>query len=425
LARWGIFGKGMNGHPEFEYPLQLQEPVENPSPVWDAWAFQELERPAVRSQQDQTVTQAREALLRSVDQSFSGKEAKRYRENLDRFEQRARDQSVSTQEVAETYRQLDRLLIPGGFLPEKSRLMLAKQVLQHAAEPTNINNGQHKTCNVTTVEARLYTKYPSVAAKLVADIAVTGQYSASDGTKVAPPANSLKPDDESKWEDPLDGKRNYASHVFQVTAVNVHWQRQRVTPDGRLVPAGSIQYEQLPSRVSPDTGERLMDYSTNPPSELHNSKGEVLRQPYMRTRDVVSVSNQITGKNEKNVLMENRYKPDTGGNTLTFSSEKDLRDQLAELKKEGEFPIVFTVHTGNKPFSSDGGGSVWHVVTITDYDATADRASVDNEWGKRADHLGNRGVKIADLYKATLEPGFKIEQTLPGGKPREQIIIIG
>lgn len=411
----------MPSYSEFENTFQVAEPVETANPSWETWALQEFEPPSIRSQQD-TVTQSRESLIATLDPKLSDKELRRYREDMEKFEQRAKDQSVSNQEVAETYRQIERLLDPSGFLPERSRIMLCKQVLRHAAEPTNINNGQHKTCNVTTVEARLYTKYPSIAAKVVSDVAATGQYVATDGTRVAPSANSLKPDDESKWEEPLDGKRDYASHVFQVTAVNVHWQKQRVTPDGRLVPVGSVQYEQMPTRSSPDTGERLMDYSTNPPTEMHNAKGELLRQPYMRTRDVVSVSNQLTGKNEKNVLMENHYKPDLGGNTLTFSSEKDLRDKLVELKKQGELPIVFTVHTGNKPFSGDGGGSVWHVVTITDFDLATDKASVDNEWGKRADHIGNKGVKIADLFKASLEPGAKLEQGIPGTQPR--IIII-
>src|SRR5262249_53565715 len=133
---------------------------------------------------------------------------------------------LSPEEVAKTYKQIERLLEPSGDKPieqaEKNKLAL--EVMRHVAHPQDISQGSYNTCNVTTVETRTYTRQPSEAAKLVADVALTGQYTAHDGTVVAV---SPKAHGQSKLDLPTpDGTRDHASEIFQVTAVNIHYAQE-------------------------------------------------------------------------------------------------------------------------------------------------------------------------------------------------------
>lgn len=210
------------------------------------------------------------------------------------------------------------------------------------------------------------------------------------------------PDEESRNNPPSDGQRGAASHIFQVTAANVKWQRTVVTPDGQISSWGKIVYEQIPnkrSRFSGDSGERVMDYNVNPPRETTDYK----RGPALSVSDLVGISNQITGKAETDFVIENKVH---GGHSTTHvSSPKELETAILNAGKN--MPIFIRVHTGNDPFMSDSSGSfsrqrgVWHVVCITGYDPKTQKVSIDNQWGSRSD----RTVDIEKLYKSTMEPG--------------------
>ncbi len=355
------------------------------------------------------------AYLDSLAQArLSRKELERLRGEMVRFEDRARTRGLSADEVARTYQQTARLLEVDGdqFLEKKARVIAAQQVVRNAANPTLVDNGFHKTCNVASIESRTYTMYPSDAAKLVADVATAGEYTTTDGTVIKVGAQSLKADNEASDNPPRDGARGYASQIFQVAAVNVFWQRQVRDPQGNVVPKGSIRYEQSPTRVLTDTGERLVSYANGKPEDVKDRKGNVIRQPQMRTNDVVETSNQITGRNETDVLIENTNKPDNGWRTLDAGTEAELKAMLIDLKTQGRLPAIIAVHTGNEPFKSDSrattsSSGVWHVLSVTDIDAATGKVSVDNEWGTRADHIGKKPIDVALLYKATLEPGAR------------------
>jgi len=347
------------------------------------------------------------------------KNLERFRGEMARFEERAKNRGLSDDEVARTYQQTSRLLEVDGdqFLDKKSRVIAAQQVVRNAANPTMVDNGYHKTCNVSSIESRTYTMYPSDAAKLVADVATTGEYTTADGTVIKISAQSLKADNEASDNPPRDGARGYASQIFQVAAVNVFWQRQLRDPQGNVIPKGAIHYEQSPTRMLTDTGERLVSYANGKAEDVKDRKGNLIKQPQMRTNDVVETSNQITGRNETDVVIENTNKPDNGWRTLDVGSEAELKNMLIDLKNKGRLPVIITVHTGNEPFKSDSrattsSAGVWHVLSVTDIDPVTGKVSVDNEWGTQNDHIGKKAIDVAQLYKATLEPGARKKNQL-------------
>jgi hypothetical protein len=333
------------------------------------------------------------------------RDIKRLLDDMTTFETRAKSAGITDAQVDEVYKHATRLLAePQGTMSQSDRNKIALQIIRNSAKPNNIDQGHHGTCNVSVVEGRIYTRNPEAAAKLIADVATTGSFTTADGAKITPTARSLQADDEAGGTWASDGERGLAGQVFQVTAANIKWQRQVVTPDFRLSKLGQIVYEQIPnkrSRFSGDTGERVMDYNVTPPRETTKySQG-----PSLSVSDLTDISNQITGKTEKDFVFENKVH--AGRDTITVSSPQELETAILDAQKNGKLPAFIRVHTGNDPFLTDQGGwfsrqrGVWHVVSVTNYDQKSKKVSIDNQWGGSSD----RAVDLEKLYKATMEPG--------------------
>lgn len=347
----------------------------------------------------------------------------RFEDRANKMEELYKKQGMSPEEaakkarheVAETYRQVEKLMEapdnPSIKLNERDRVLIAEQVMNNAATPTSIAQGMHPTCNVTTVETRTYTQQPSEAAKLVTDVATTGSYVTKDGSKVTVDPGSLEAHDQAKNYPPLDGQRGHASQIFQVTAVNVHYQRTD----------SKVRYEQQEPSGKGDNGERLIDYSENPPKvlkagflekHLRDVKDSDYHAPMLSDEEIVGVGQQINGDSKNDWYIRNGSDKIVGKDTVVnIESEKQLEDKIKEAKEKGNMPIVVKVHSGNEPFYSDsgagraGGSGGWHVVTITDYDPTTHKVAIDNQWRTGVDHGDkNSMISVHDLYLTTKEP---------------------
>jgi hypothetical protein len=330
----------------------------------------------------------------------------KFNEDMITFEERATKQGVSNAEVAKTYHQLARMLEPDRETPltSEQREALARQIIEQAADPTRIDQGQHNTCNITTIETRIYTRTPSAAAELVTDMALKGEFETLDGTVVKLPDSSLQPMTEATLDSPVYGDRSYASQIFQLTAVNVHYARENAA----TTPPGQKQYEQIKTDVDGDNGERLFDYSSGSPIEVVIN-GQPARQPHLNISQYQEIHNQIAKGDDSGFLLA--HSDSISHSTLeNFDSEESLRTKLVEMKEAGAFPAIIRIDSWNEPFLSDSGGGEaggsgqgWHVVTVTDFDSAADRVSIDNQWGELDDRFGERGVSVQDLYLASRE----------------------
>lgn len=341
----------------------------------------------------------------------------------------------ASEQVISTYREVRRLLksetdsaVP---IDGASRIRLAQEIISNAANPTDIRQGKHRTCNVAVLEGRVYTREPASAARLVVDVATSGAYIASDGTRVVLDKQSLRPDQDADRKDAEDN-RTYASQLFQVTAVNVYYAKF----------ADGIRYEQHPvdpNIVPVDTGERLVDYSSNPPKTIGFSwwdkhvngyKDTTFHRPSLFSDDLIEVYQSITGKTEKDwvweagVIDEQIVSPD---------SARDLEQRLLEAKTNGQLPVAVVVHSGNEPFLTDsyhgasGVAGSWHIVSALDIEPGAPaRIKVDNQWSQAADHLTNNRLTPGELFGAMKVPGDtdrmveitqEVLQNLKAGKP--------
>lgn len=330
-------------------------------------------------------------------------------------------------EAQKTYEQIGRLIEakdnPTLPVTEHQRITLAEQTMQHAANPTSIDQGQHRTCSVNSVETRTYTSTPSEAARMVADLATTGEYiTTRDHVKVVLNKDDLTPDQEAAKAGKVDGIRDHASQLFQIGAVNVWYAGNEP----------NLRYEQRkidPTLTPPDTGERIVDYSSNPPqiqrpgffAKLTGTKEDEYNRPGLTNDKIVYAGNQIEGSQSKDWQLS----------SSNVKSLDELEAKLKDAKEHGKLPLVAIVHTGNEPFYTDsgagtaGGSGGWHAVTITDYVAGQPaKVAVDNQWGSTSDHLGQNKINIQDMYNALNTPEIAaaaMEKNLPkDGTPHNQ-----
>ena len=304
----------------------------------------------------------------------------------------AANSRLSIKERQETLSQIKRLFEPNGKLPELERTKLARQVAHHAAKSTRIDQGQHNTCNVASLECRLYARSPSVPAKVVADLAMVGEIRCADGTTVKP--LSLAADQEGRKDPVPDGQRSYASQLFQLAAANVYWNRQTTMPDGTYAGKNSIYFDQKPNGNSKDTGEQLIDISKNPPRKFE-FKRLATDNPGLGLEELADINAQLVGKKEKDFAITKGSGSPADG-ILGVDSAENLKTVLTRLKSENKFPVLLQVDASIKPFGSaepDNSKFSPHAVSIVDFDAATGLVSVDNQWGKASDHLGESGGK--------------------------------
>ncbi|MBX9725476.1 MAG: hypothetical protein K2X81_29025, partial [Candidatus Obscuribacterales bacterium] len=352
----------------------------------------------------------------------------KFQADMIKFEDRAakQDPPLSAEEIAKTYKQMERLLSATGDTPLKQfdRVKIAEQAMSQAATPSSIDQGQHPTCNVAVEEVITYTRHPSDAVKLVTDVATTGEYTAPDGTHVK--VDPRAADQEARQDPTKDGDRSHASQIFEDTAINLHYQKEPFTykdakGEMKTVPPGKLEYKHVPETPGslPPTsgGDRLFDNSTNPPTMIMKdwSKNIPETAPGIATDKLPLIANTITGKNDSVVLENDLYANPTESDK-TFKSEAEFKKTLEDAAEKHKFPITMMVHSGQEPFLHDSGGGTaggsggWHVVTLTGYDKATGKVQVDNQWGEKGDHLGDKGVNVHDLYRASIAPGQTVTE---------------
>lgn len=341
-------------------------------------------------------------------------------------------------EVAETYRQVNRLLSghDGSVLSQADRARLSEQILFEAAHPELIDQGLNNTCNVTTLEARTFERNPASAARLITDVALTGKYVTPDGVTVnVERTGGLIPDNESlatlqkpfkakRFDDvSQDGVRTYAGQIFENTAVNIHYADVMSGPalsrNGYVYQPGDvIQYKKVP--VPPgslqDTGERLVAYRPTPDGGFTEIKiGEA---PQLYTGELGDIYNRIvpakdyTGAPTKG--MDSGFL--VSGPNVGFDSRvqvaqtpEALQNILLGAKAHGKLPIILQVDSRDPIFynsGSGGGRGGAHVITVEDvrWESTRKgpilKVEFDNQWGQASNRVGKKAVDVNDLFRA-------------------------
>jgi hypothetical protein len=267
-----------------------------------------------------------------------------------------------------------------GAVGPHERQLAAKSFMSHAADPTNIDQGQHNTCNVTALAERTMTRTPSKMAEVVASAAIDGKWTAADGKQISLKPESLQPGkEESTFPPAKDGDRTYASQLMNTVNVNDVTQR-RVPPEF---------YSSGRPTATNRTGETVT-YADGSPVKDGGYHG-------LTAGEITEEGKRLNG--ESNFVIQNSAfaRPD---GVISVGSGQELGNTLQQMKDQGRLPAVIQVDVNDPLFGGTGDPSTkgkWHVVSVTGYDAATGKVTISNQWGKANDISAN----VNDVYRST------------------------
>ncbi|MBX9722484.1 MAG: hypothetical protein K2X81_13885 [Candidatus Obscuribacterales bacterium] len=298
---------------------------------------------------------------------------------------------------------------------QSDRETIAAQALWHMARPTRQEQGQHSTCNVTTVRSTLMHQSPSTFARMISEIGTTDKFKTADGSMIDLPASMTQILKSESNFPPSGGARSWLGHISDVAMANIYWQRQTVDTFGLTVPKGSIKYTDNEPQYNGDSGERLHKYL--PDGRQHyelreRTQNVVARSPELYPANILDIMGQITGRDEKGrVIAHKAHYSDEAGKVALVDNEVTF----AKAISEGPWPKIITVHTSQDPFWNDSGSGTaggaggraggWHVVVATGLDKNTNSIAIDNSWQPERDHNANRRrISLKNLFQATTGP---------------------
>ncbi len=347
---------------------------------------------------------AKERLLKKLDENFDKDSTEGFKSYMHSFEKRASANQLSKQELAETYQQINRILSAAGDKPltAEQRKQVVRETLHHCADPEIISQGQHNTCNVTAVQVRAYSLHPSIAAKLVADVSTTGEYTTPRGIKVKLNTQSMVPDREARASRPELGWRDYATQLFNLAAVNVWYAAAK--PEWHY----EQRIEKNAETQKENVREQIVDHGK---PVLYPNSEKPLDSPTLGADQIAFINDAIVGKHEPYAVlaMNDSHAVLPGvkkqsARAADIVDEGHLKSLLEDLKNKHQLPTIAAVETGVYPLNVDSGSPIFgyanggHVVNITDFAGGKNpHVSVDNEWSPKADHPNN-SVALHDMY---------------------------
>jgi hypothetical protein len=336
--------------------------------------------------------ESRTRLQKDADENiYSVHDREKFQADMQAFETRAKQQPLSAKEVADTYDQLSRLMeAQDGKVPKENRVLAAETFAHHMAEPTNIDQGNHNTCNMTALEEHIMTRNPSKAAEVMTTTALTGQWVAPDGKVIKIDEGSLVPGREERNNPPNDGERSYATQLMNLALVNDVEQR-KVPP---------MFYSAGKPEGQGDTGERLKfadGQDVTKDDLFHSGDKTKWNAPAVWSSDIADSAKRLTG--DTNFVIVGKDAEDSQ-QLLHVGSPEELARTLSELKKQGNLPAIIQVDANDTLFNGSGDPTKpnsWHVVSIVGFDEKTGKVKLSNQWGKASDIT----VNIADLYRST------------------------
>ncbi len=285
--------------------------------------------------------------------------------NMRIFEERMGSTADGQSAIENTYRNISNLLTStDANLATEQRVALAQELMEHAADPLNINQGAYNTCVPASMQGKMWSEHPDKAAQIISQAALYGAFTLADGSVITLDSNSIL----SSYQPTVKGlenvsQRDQSEQILQTAIMNAFLQPKQ------------LEY----SVVAPtdgSTGERISpigDSSTNIfPRGLPTVQDEpLLAETYAR----------LTGDSSG-----------IGRDFLTSFRDAynatELGEQLSQMKEANNFPQLASISTMDPIVASVIGeanaraaaeqGISRHVVLIENYDANSGIVYVRN-----------------------------------------------
>lgn len=359
-----------------------------------------------KDQSKDSAVEKEEGRLLDALNEFNPEIAEEFDKLSAQFKERASQQDISEEAQLATYKSLQKMIsnpeISEAKVGQTERMKAALEFMYHAADPSTIDQGTHGTCNVSTIEHRMISKYPEKVADLLAQVSLTGKWTAPDGKIIDIDDQSLVPGDEERHYPPQNGNRSFASQIFQVTALNDLGQRGELFgSDGKPV----HYFQDIRDESSDLNSVRLYgDYLK------FDKSGELAEFRGVKDDTTQKELSRMTGETAPHVIVNIEKDRGRGEGVIHINSEQKLLNELLQLKgspnKENDLPAILAVFTWKPPFNQDPG--VAHVISISDLRQTSDgnwQVYLDNQWGKSSGWGkpdGNDGwYPLSEIYEAS------------------------
>lgn len=350
-------------------------------------------------------------------------------------------------EIAGTFAQIARLLegkegstpdcLPAGKPDEVPwRVLIAEQVMHHAADPTSCDQGPQCVCPFESLQDRQYTRTPSVVAKLVADIALDNRYQPrGSGDTVSLTADTLAPDpDAASYKVRKGGAaaRSYAGQLYDDVVVNLafEFQKQELAEFG----FGNAHYERRKD------AKGKFDYfivENGPNGRVLSRYNDAFRANKIPTYSaLVDINETMLGTREVAFFLEGSsvVKPGIspkearqreefyelswlGKGLHIIHSSNELGAELLRLKSEGNWPPIVSMNSHVEPVLSQfirsfgsppaplkhGEKPGGHTEVVSEIAGDGNLASLDNHWGKRGDNTAAPSISTERIGQAMLD----------------------
>jgi len=188
---------------------------------------------------------------------------------------------------------------------------------------------------------------------------------------------------------------------------------------------GDMHYEKVPTGPDKD-GERVMVDINGKTVTLMRIDGRTVTDPQLGGSDLLDISKQVTGFNEKPFVIADKSMTSGFRSTMSIDSEDALIKQIEELDKDHNLPGVLVVNSSRPPFDQspvygpDGRFEGYHVINVHGIEHVKDPLTGEdkimirytNQWGSAADRL-EHGIDAKELYGAMKAEPDKVETPPP------------
>jgi hypothetical protein len=156
---------------------------------------------------------------------------------------------------------------------------------------------------------------------------------------------------------------------------------------------------------------QLLKYSVDGNGKLQITP--VGDSPQIHSPELTDIHNQITGGKDLDFVLvgpESSYKHIKKlGDARVMRDAPHFEKVLNEMQTQKNFPAILLVDARKPPFNKHIGADehthAWHVINIQSVrkDETTGKLMVEftNQWGEKANHLGDRAVPAEQLFEAT------------------------
>ncbi len=141
----------------------------------------------------------------------------KFRADMLRFEEGMVSRDLGALEVMGCYQQIERLLSDTKSQPlsQSERAQLACDLMSQLTSPSSIEKGAKGTDFGHKREKETFINRPETAARLLVDLALSGEYQDRYGNFTRLRPNQMTPDSEADSSPKKPGARSYASQLFQ------------------------------------------------------------------------------------------------------------------------------------------------------------------------------------------------------------------